>query len=277
MFLKKENHKEIILKYFLIQSFRSIILLLNIRLKMTYLYMRTNITLYINIMLIAALITKIGLAPLHLWIIEIRKKIKQINLFILLTVQKVAPIFIIIEITNTKILLLTSIISSVWGTIAQLTSLNLNILISYSSVSHNGWIIIRGIKSMTLFIIYISVYRIILIEVFKEIKKNTILYSIDFIKSPNFFIRIISLAGIPPFLGFYPKLIVLWRFLEEGRRKAIITLLILIRSLNCFIYLRIRSKYFLNEKIKIKYHRIKIRKLRIFINISPFIIILSFF
>jgi len=79
------------IKYFIVQSIASgIFIIASIQIKTLY-----NTTIIQN-MVIISLILKIAASPFQEWFVNIRKNIKKYQLTILITWQKLAPIFLIL-------------------------------------------------------------------------------------------------------------------------------------------------------------------------------------
>jgi NADH-ubiquinone oxidoreductase chain 2 len=80
---------------------------------------------------------------------------------------------------------------------------------AYSSITHIGWILII-ITRKNLLLLYLIIYSLIILSITINLKEIIIFNIITLYKkhiSKIFTIRILSLGGIPPFLGFIPKLI----------------------------------------------------------------------
>lgn len=145
-------------------------------------------------------------------------------------------------------------ISIIIGTMLQLTTINLKLLITYSSVRHLRWIIISGEISFVLFFVYFITYSLLLYLIIKEIKYQNISFILKSTRNISISLNILSFRGIPPLLGFMPKWIIIISLVENLYSKLFIIMVIIIRCLNIFIYIRIFYFKRLNkQKIKKKF------------------------
>jgi NADH-ubiquinone oxidoreductase chain 2 len=161
------------------------------------------------------------------------------SLLVFLSIQKVAPIFLITSSIQILVLSFVLIISSIRGTLIQLTSINLKTLIVYSSISHSSWILLGAILSKPLIIIYFLIYSLILIYlIFSFIKRNSESI-VKEEKNKDLIISLLSFGGTPPLLGFIPKWIILIAIFLQNYLILIAFIIILITCINSFIYIRI--------------------------------------
>lgn len=249
--LKKKNREERI-KYFLVQTLGSITLLLCINLKINGNRTINILNLFMPMLMIFSLALKRGVAPIHFWIPEISRNIKIKSLGAFLSIQKLAPLFILINNCKIKIATIFIIFSIILGTLRQLSSLNINILLSYSSVSHTRWIILAGLLSNQMYFIYFSVYTIILILILYSLRKfnSSVLFRKD--KTLSLILNLLSFRGVPPLLGFFPKWMVILSSISWNRTKIIVFLLIVLSCINIYIYIRIFTLKTVNEQEKEK-------------------------
>jgi len=235
-----ENNKESLLKYFLIQATASCFILINfmkISIEESTQINRISINFYIII--ITAIAIKIAIPPLHWWIIKITKNITWSNLLILLSWQKLIPIFILLNNSLWKIIFFISILTILWGTLSQINISYIKIILTFSSIRHIGWIIITNKRNFIIPILYLLIYIFIFVIILTEIKKNNLnlLWKIKS-KFKKLLIRvlIISIAGIPPLLGFLPKWITLMFLINTNQRIIFISIIIVMATIN-FIFI----------------------------------------
>ncbi len=203
------------------------------------------------------LILKLGAAPFHFWFPNVIENISWINRALLITWQKLAPIMILFYLIKINyIFLIFIIISTFVGAIGGLNQVSLRKLLAFSSINHIGWIISAIIFNETLWVIYFVIYTLInlsiiyIFNIFQIFYLNQI-YSL-FINSYylkfRLLISILSLGGLPPFLGFIPKWLIIQSILFI-KLNLINIFLICIRLVTLFYYLKIRfSAYLINYR-----------------------------
>nr|YP_010454203.1 NADH dehydrogenase subunit 2 [Sepiola intermedia]QXJ42232.1 NADH dehydrogenase subunit 2 [Sepiola intermedia] len=212
----KNLEAEASMKYFIIQSMSSSMLIFSSI--MMYIYNMTWYSMFNNMMtilILLSLVLKLGGAPLHFWLPNISKQMPWSILFLLLTWQKLAPLFMLsLMNSNFMLIMAISVMSTLMGSLMALNQTNLQLIITYSSISHLGWMmtVILFNNSLTLF--YFINYIIISIPLMHLISSNlgNHLFMLTQKNNMNNMIiisLILSLAGLPPLLGFMSKLIVL--------------------------------------------------------------------
>lgn len=261
----KTLEAEASIKYFIIQRIRSRVLIISSLILYNY-----SISWYsifnnniLNTLIILSLIIKLGGVPLHFWLPNITKQITWLILFLILTWQKIAPLFILTLINNNiNIIIIVSILSTLIASILILNQTNIQLIITYSSISHLGWILSIIIINSSLTFIYFINYIIISIPLINILttQTNNYLYTLTHKNNINKFTipsLILSLAGLPPLLGFISKLIILISLIQLN--LIMLSLLILIGTLiSIFFYLNItlmtiiKSYYLFNNYITTK-------------------------
>nr|YP_010454229.1 NADH dehydrogenase subunit 2 [Sepietta obscura]QXJ42258.1 NADH dehydrogenase subunit 2 [Sepietta obscura] len=204
------------MKYFIIQSMSSSMLIFSSI--MMYIYNLTWYSMFnnlMNILILLSLVLKLGGAPLHFWLPNISKQMPWSILFLLLTWQKLAPLFMLsLMNSNFMMIMLISITSTLIGSLMALNQTNLQLIITYSSISHLGWMMTMILFNNSLTLFYFINYIIISIPLMHLISSElgNHLFMLTQKNSMNNMIiisLILSLAGLPPLLGFMSKLIIL--------------------------------------------------------------------
>lgn len=249
------KNKTPILLYFIIQILSSFLIILSNIINRFFI---TNNYLWIFIYL--ALIIKLRIPPFHLWMPLISKYISWQILYILLTIQKIIPFYIIsLIIIPIPLLYIILIFCS---TIPPYIILNLNnfkIILSYSSINQTRWIILLILLKPIIWFQYFLFYCLILsclfyFTKFIKIKKNfnTIhTFKLNLI----IIIFILNLARLPPFTFFYIK----WYSIFYSILNSNITLILIIIIFRSFLMLYIYANIITNLlfifkiKSKIKY------------------------
>lgn len=237
---KTFNSTERCMKYFLIQSVGSLIFLFSVSVQTVFF----NEAFFIYALVPPlALILKSGIAPLHLWTPDIRIKFSPLNLFLFITLQKIIPIIILFSSWRllTKWFIPLNIII---GSLGGVTQASINKIIIFSSINNSGWIMLRLTESIVLFYLFFLIYSIINLLLINFIIENKIKWTIQ-IKCQNFFKKILfvrlilSFRGLPPFIGFIPKWIILKKIIINLPLISLIRIIISIFTLFFYIKLTI--------------------------------------
>lgn len=257
---KSNQEAEASIKYFLSQALGSILILLGI--SILYQPIIQSISSWV---IIGAIFIKLGIAPCHFWYPSVIASLSWINCLTLSTWQKLAPLSLLI-ITSYKletriILTIAARINALVGGIIGINQTHLRPLLAYSSIGHIGWITsILSINKISFCIAYFIIYSLIVIPIFiiiniinsKTIKTIYNIFKINTITAIIIAICLLSLAGIPPLRGFIPKLIIIFKLIENN---SIILLFLLIGAyINLYYYLNITFNLIIrSNNISLKY------------------------
>lgn len=237
---------EAAIKYFITQALASIILLFSIIINLNFTEIFPEHSVFL-IIINSALLTKIGAAPFHAWFPEVMEGLNWFNCLIILTWQKIAPIILLIyTIKITLFFLCIIIFSSILGRILGLNQIRLRKILTYSSINHISWIIARIINYQTIWLIYFLVYSIINLNIILIFNNQNIFYLKQLFNNLNtrkifkflFILNFLSLGGLPPFLGFLPKWLVINNLIQNNFYLLRI-LIIIFTLITLFFYLRI--------------------------------------
>nr|AAS00829.1 NADH dehydrogenase subunit 2 [Armillifer armillatus] len=196
------------MKYFLIQSSSSItFLFLTI-----FLASLPSLLLKLQPIITLIMIMKSGSAPFHHWFITITNNISWSSLLLLLTWQKIIP-FLIISLMNTWMILPLAILNLIIGSTSGISTPSTRLIMTYSSLSHQGWMYSSMMFSDSLWMFYLMIYSMnfILCLLPFSLMNNTLLNNslTPYSSKISLFISLMNLAGIPPLPGFIPKWIIL--------------------------------------------------------------------
>nr|YP_214875.1 NADH dehydrogenase subunit 2 [Nesomachilis australica]AAV50263.1 NADH dehydrogenase subunit 2 [Nesomachilis australica] len=221
-----QRSTEAALKYFLIQVLGSIILLLGA----TILSLSNfNFFFYSNhlpyIVITSALLLKMGAAPLHFWFPVVMEGLPWVTNIILMTWQKIAPLVLISYYLNLFPLLLFTFVafSALLGSIGGLNQTSLRKIMAYSSISHMSWMLASMSISENLWFSYYLMYSMLSMTV-AIVLLNMNIFHINQIHNAwktwpmnkmMLSLNLLSLGGLPPFLGFLPKFMVLQNMMYE--------------------------------------------------------------
>ena len=268
------------LKYFLLGSLASCLILLGSGLIYTYtgltnlesIYNLISVTESLNsqisqgialgfIIIFVGYLLKISAAPLHNWAPDVYDESPTIVTIWLTIMPKISILILLLEIytqitsvnpileslglnTLKYLLLISSLFSLIIGTVVGLTQIKIKRLLAYSTISHIGFILlalsINSVQSIDSFIFYILQYTLTNLNTFliliaigylfnnkilinkgseKDINYISELKGLFFtnpILSISLTICLLSMAGTPPFLGFFSKQFVLYSAIENG-------------------------------------------------------------
>nr|CDL72666.1 NADH dehydrogenase subunit 2 [Cherax sp. HG-2014a] len=239
----KENQlpSEASLKYFLIQALGSAIIILSSTL--TFLFPSISLS-FISL----ALLLKLGAAPFHFWFPQVMEGLNWAQIIILITVQKLAPMFLIsylsAEYYTHIILFLGGVTSALVGALGGMNQTSLRKILAYSSINHMSWMLFAMLINETSWMIYFLMYALISASVAFFFSSTQTYFFPHLINSgQNSLSKIISmmnlysLGGLPPFSGFIPK----WIIIQEMILTSFyLPLLILLLSSLVTLYFYIR-------------------------------------
>nr|AYW52337.1 NADH dehydrogenase subunit 2 [Entiminae sp. ACP-2013] len=246
--MKNKYPSEASLKYFITQAMGSSLFLFSI---IIY-YMKEIPPLKSGIpeliLISLALLLKMGAAPLHFWLPEVSSGLNWSSNFILLTWQKIAPIIILSYQINLYSMFFSIIIitSSMISGLQGLNQTCLRKIMAYSSINHISWMIASLLNSSSIFHYYFLIYCFINMNIFLVFKKFNIyfIYQLSNILTFNkklkfmFMLNFLSLGGLPPFMGFLPKWLVINNLIFN--KHYIMTFILIISSLiSLYFYMRI--------------------------------------
>lgn len=248
------REKEATLKYFLIQTLASSILL-SAALIAASLQQGLSNHSSLSLLIFLRLLIKIAAAPFHLWLPQVIEGLSWNNTFIILAWQKVAPSALLLNCFETKLNLLTPIllaafISAIAGATGGLRQSSTRKILSFSSINHLGWALAGLRIRLTYWAIYFLLYWFLLLVVVVLTKTYNIV-SLSSSLFPSkisklaFYLSLLSFGGLPPFIGFIPK----WILINQLNSISLIaTFLLIIRRLPpLFFYLNLAISSIYNK------------------------------
>nr|UPX88343.1 NADH dehydrogenase subunit 2 [Lucilia silvarum] len=265
------------LKYFLTQALASSVFLFAVILFLLN-SSKTNSNYFMEMMIFSSLLLKSGSAPFHFWFPNVMEGLSWTNALILMTWQKIAPLMLISYIIFKPLIITSIILSSLIGALGGLNQTSLRKLMAYSSINHLGWMLAAMYNSnllwMTYFLFYsfLSFAMIFMFNMFKTSHINQ-LFSLFFnSKVMKFFLffNLLSLGGLPPFLGFFPKWIVI-QSLTINNQLFLLTFMVLMTLITLYFYMRLSySAFMLNyyENNWLNYSMFKSNYMKIFMTFS---------
>lgn len=194
-----------------------------------------------ELLYLLALTLKLGGAPIHGWLPRMVNSLPWLVFFLLLTIQRINPLILLMVIHRNATILKLSILSLLVGSVIGLTQTRTRKIFAYSSINQIGWLMASLWVSSTLIIIYFIFYAILLSSVVLLCKETNVSFiyqllskKIDSNLQLIFFTNLLSFGGLPPFLGFLPKWILLQELINEF--ILLIRLFLVLTSLLTLIY-----------------------------------------
>nr|AVM85703.1 NADH dehydrogenase subunit 2 [Anopheles gambiae] len=256
--LMNDNKKNLLtsessLKYFLTQAFASSILLFAIIMLM-FLY-NNNLSLYNSfneILILSTLLLKSGAAPFHFWFPEVMEGLSWVNGLILMTWQKIAPLMLISYNFIYNFFMISIILSMLIGSLGGLNQTSIRKLMAFSSINHLGWMLLAMMNNEMLWMTYFLMYSLLSFSIvlmfnnFKLFYFNQIfnLSMMNPIIKLLIFLNLLSLGGLPPFLGFLPKWLVIQN-LTAMNQLFILTISVCLTLITLYFYLRLSYSIFM--------------------------------
>lgn len=237
-------------------------------------YSISLVTYFGIIFIFAGILFKLALVPFHFWLPDVYEGAPTFVVAFLAIISKISFFFIFIKLYYhvfngwsffllSDILIFISFSSILIGGILGLYEPKLKRLLAYSGISHTGFMVLAlslgtfsGIES---FFVYFFTYLLTLINIFYiliffrlspyyfklvYITDLVILVKSNIYAALCLFFLFLSLAGVPPFPGFYGKALVLKALIESGY-YYISVFIIIFSVINIVYYLRFCDFFFL--------------------------------
>nr|UDP55631.1 NADH dehydrogenase subunit 2 [Scatella tenuicosta] len=243
------------LKYFLTQALASSILLFSIILFMMNSNLINNLNNnYIHMMILSSLLLKSGAAPFHFWFPNMMEGLSWNNSLILMTWQKIAPLMLISYMIVNSLIMFSIIMSVLIGSLGGLNQTSLRKLMAFSSINHLGWMMAAMQLSESIWLIYFILYSLLtfnmiyFFNMYKVSHMNQLFSMFFYSKIMKFFmfLNLLSLGGLPPFLGFFSKWMVI-QYVSMNNQLFLMIVLTLTTLITLYFYLRLcYSAFMLN-------------------------------
>nr|AQP28917.1 NADH dehydrogenase subunit 2 [Dicuspiditermes sp. 2 TB-2017] len=252
--VKNMYNTEASLKYFIVQVLASATLLFMVVMKtLTEDLFSFEMSQYTPMIICTPLLLKSGAAPLHWWFPGVMEGLSWENCALLMTVQKAAPLMLMSYLIEINMFTLSIILmSTIVGAIGGLNQTSMRKILTYSSINHTGWMLIALTTSENLWIVYFMIYSTLALAVVSAIK----LSGVSFINQTMMtnkettmtkfmmFTSLLSLGGLPPFLGFVPKWIVIQSMIANNM-APLATIVVVTSLITLYYYLKISYSSFL--------------------------------
>nr|QHT64976.1 NADH dehydrogenase subunit 2 [Pseudonereis variegata] len=217
-----------------------------------------------SIIFMLSMLIKLGAAPCHQWLPHVMSSLPWILCMLLATWQKVAPMLMLILLTPNKLtymIMLTAAMGAMVGGIGGLNQSQLRALLAYSSIGHMGWMMATMKFHPNLFFIYFLTYILITLSLMMLLMKtatimNRLPFSVVHLNPILFTMMMLimfSLGGLPPFIGFLPKWLIINNLATTGLFFLMATL-ITGSLMNLFYYFNMTFNFILfKERTQMPY------------------------
>ena len=221
---------------------------------------------------------KFGAAPFHMWIPDVYQGSLTPTTLMLSTLPKVAIFLILLKLTNSifielqiywsDMVLVLAIISILIGSVVAIVQTNIKRLLAYSTIANVGFILLgiytgpnSGFNAALFYMMTYTLFTTAMFGLLCEIKHGTKsaediadLSGLNY-KYPalaaTILVIMLSMIGIPPFLGFYAKFYIIQSLILTNN-VYIAVFAVIMTVIGSFYYLRvIKVIYFDNLDDKI--------------------------
>ena len=225
------------------------------------------------VLIISGVAFKLSAAPFHMWTPDVYEGSPTSVTTVLITLPKLAALIVLVNlllypfqnqtITWVPIIIIISILSMAIGSISALKQDNLKRLFAFSTIANIGYVMIglasvndEAIKASFL---YMFIYTLATLGVFSFImilrREDRQLVTVSDISglsrskpllALSVAILLLSLAGIPPFGGFFGKLFIFTAAIEAGNLYLAIAGVVF-SVISAYYYLKIIKTMYLDE------------------------------
>jgi NADH-quinone oxidoreductase subunit N len=217
------------------------------------------------VFIVAGLAFKLGVVPFHMWIPDVYEGAPTAMTLFIGTAPKIAGVAFFIRMLGEglaplahdwqQMLVLLAVLSMALGNITAIAQTNLKRMLAYSTISHMGFVLLgllaasqQGYAAASF---YIVAYTLMGLAAFGMIlllsRAGFEAETLDDFKGLNrrspwfallMLLVMISMAGIPPSVGFFAKLSVLRAALDAGYTWLVVVA-VLLSLVGAFYYLRV--------------------------------------
>nr|UFY97912.1 NADH dehydrogenase subunit 2 [Hyalopterus pruni] len=233
---------EATMKYFLIQAFASILLLIFL-INKNFLFFNNN-----NTLMILPLLMKLSLMPFHLWLPSMLEGLNWFSCLLMMTWQKISP-FIMISYLNMNKNLIFLIALILLNSIFGMNQNSMRKILAMSSINNSTWMLFAILMNNNLWMNYFLIYSILNFLIIKILNNYNINYinqmkffNLNFFFKLNLMMLIFSIMGLPPMIGFLMKWMLI-KTLMYNNMFMIMIMLIMLTILNLYFY--IKMTYFM--------------------------------
>nr|QHO05152.1 NADH dehydrogenase subunit 2 [Cheiracanthium triviale] len=193
----------------------------------------------INVLVLMMLMLKMGAGPFYFWFPSVVNGMNWVSGFLLMSIQKFMPLLIVAMFIE-PILWKIGLISLFIGMYGSFNQINIKMLMAYSSIHHLGWMLVCMMVDNLYWLLYLFIYSLLLISIIYLLIDEEIISIMMVYKMKNkwwFVTGMLSMAGMPPLLGFFLKMLTLhYIFMID---IFYVILLLLMSVVMFYIYIRL--------------------------------------
>ena len=236
-------------------------------------------TLILNfglVFLVIGVAFKLGAVPFHMWVPDVYQGSPTSVTMFLSSVPKIASVAILIRLLIdglgslqhywSDLFMILAILSIAIGSLVALNQTNIKRMLAYSTISHIGFVLLGFVTGVVdgygAAVFYVLTYILMSLAAFGVIialNKNG--FEADQIadfqglskSSPwlalIMLVVMLSMAGVPPFIGFYSKLFILQQVVAEGY-VLLAVLAVIFAVISAYYYLQIIKTMYFSDKDK---------------------------
>nr|YP_009917445.1 NADH dehydrogenase subunit 2 [Drabescus ineffectus]QLJ57893.1 NADH dehydrogenase subunit 2 [Drabescus ineffectus] len=249
----KSMSAESMIKYFIIQSVASTLML------MMVLIMLIGVSMMNEMLLMISMLIKVGSAPFHNWVLMIIETLSYNQMWTMLTIIKIPPLLILYQI-NINFLMMPIVIGMIISSLSCLNQTSLRKTLGYSSI-YNISLMLITINKFYILMIFMSIYSIMLIMFVKITNSMKISFINQLIFNEkmtftkiNLWINMLSMGGFPPMMGFINKLLVI-QLLFVNKNIMLVMLIILTSMLVMLFYMRLAFTSMMTNTMSMKWSK----------------------
>ena len=223
------------------------------------------------VFLVIGIAFKLGAVPFHMWVPDVYQGAPTSVTMFLSTVPKIAAVAMLVRILVdgmgamhdywSDLFMVMALLSIALGSVVALMQTNIKRMLAYSTISHIGFILLGFVTGVVegygAAVFYVLVYILMSMAAFGMIillnKEGFEADKISDFKglskhSPWFALMMLaimlSMAGVPPFIGFYAKLFILQQVISAGF-ITIAVIAVVFAVISSYYYLQVvKSMYF---------------------------------
>nr|UZH97790.1 NADH dehydrogenase subunit 2 [Meghimatium bilineatum] len=185
--------------------------------------------------MLLGILLKLGLAPLHFWVLPLLGQIDYFSMFFVLGPAKIPPLSLLCFNFSYQVVLFFSLLSMITGSLLGLAATNVKGIIGASSITHTGWIFFSYLCNFMWN--YFTIYMVSTFFLLFSLNQNQ-----DLLSGLN----LLSMSGLPPFSLFLAKaylISVLMMYLNP----FFVVILLVMALLSLYYYLKFAYKFWLKS------------------------------